>query len=167
MSTTDNTIDLSERRNGSPQRDAAQPSEQTHGDAPRPAAAEPAPRRRGRGILTGVLAIALLAALAVIGQLLGEREALRGEVATLTTALDAAETNRAEARRTLGGVADQLLALHGTLSSLLAESLPSGAEAAAAAGTSEASEAPRASTTPTPAGKDADSWYDRALELTR
>jgi hypothetical protein len=156
------TIDISERRNGSPQRDDAQGSEGTNGDARRVPPAEPAPgrRRRGLGLLTGLLAIALLVALAVIGQLLGDRQALRGEVATLTTALDEAEASRAEARATLDGVADQLLALHGTLSSLLAEAAPSGAETA---------DAPPATTAPSipAAEEDPNYWHDRALELAR
>ena len=160
------TIDISERRNGSPQRDGAPEREETNGDARNVPPAEPAPRRRGRGLLTGLLAIALVAALVGIGQLLGERQALRSEVASLTAALEAAETNRAAARQTLDGVADQLLALHGTLSSLLAESVPSGAAAAEAAGTPESPDASATSTTPVPE-KDADYWHDRALELAR
>lgn len=159
------TIDISERRNGSPQPDDAQGSEGTNGDARRVPPAEPAPGRRrwGLGLLTGLLAIALLVALAVIGQLLGDRQALRGEVATLTTALDEAEATRAEARATLDGVADQLLALHGTLSSLLAEAAPSGAE------TGETADAPPATTAPSvpAAEEDPDYRHDRALELAR
>ena len=156
------TIDLSERRNGSPQQGDAQLAQDSHGEARRfpPAAPETAPRRRGLAFLTTLLAIALLVAVAVIARLAGEREALRGEVATLTTALDAAEASRTEARATLDGVANQLLALHGTLSSLLQEAAPASAE------TSDASPAATPPSTPA-AEKDLDYWHDRALELAR
>lgn len=161
------TIDLSERRNGErrnegPQRDDAQIAEDTHGDARRvpPAEPEPAPRRRGLPFLTALLVVALVVSLAVIARLAGERQALRGEVATLTTALDEAKASRAEARETLDGVANQLLALHGTLSSLLQEAAPASAE------TSDASPTPTAPSIPA-AEEDPDYWHDRALELAR
>ncbi len=134
-----NPIDISGRRNEgrrleSPQPDSAQDS---------PPAARP--RRKGLGFLTALLAIALVVAIAAIVRLAGEREELRGEVASLTGALEQAQASRAEARATLDGVADQLLALHGTLSTLLQEAAP---------------------TVATPED-DADYWHDRALDLAR
>lgn len=151
-----NPVDISGQRNETPRLESPQP------DSPQsspPAAATP--RRKGLGFLTALLAIALVVALAVIVRLAGEREELRGEVASLTGALEEAQASRAEARATLDGVADQLLALHGTLSTLLQEPAPAGA---AASETQPEASSPSSVATPE---DDPDYWHDRALELTR
>ncbi len=148
-----NPIDISERRQDGPRRESPQPDRT---QASPPAAA---PRRKGLGGLITLLAIALVVALAANVRLAGERAELRGEVASLTRALEEAQASRAEARATLDGVADQLLALHGTLSTLLREPAPT---EPATAETPPASQ-PSVSTPET----DPDYWHDRALELAR
>lgn len=151
-----NPIDISGRRNEAPRLESPQP-DSAQGSPP----AAAAPRRKGLGFLTGLLAIALVVALAAIVRLAGEREELRGELASLTGALEEAQASRAEARATLDGVADQLLALHGTLSTLLQEAAPT--EAATSETQPEASSPSSVATSET----DPDYWHDRALELAR
>jgi hypothetical protein len=158
-----NTIEISGRRNESSQPDAPRQPEATGSAAHRSPAEAPesAPSRSGLGFLSGLLAIALLVALVAIGRLLGEREALRGEMASLVTALDEARAIRAGTRDELESVANQLLELHGTLSSLVQEAVPS--TNADVPPTSSPASSPQASTP----DEDPDYWHDRALELAR
>lgn len=161
-----NTIEISGRRNEGPHQGESLRPEGTGGETRRsaPVGSEPTTRRRGLGFLTAVLAIALVGALAVIGQLLGDRQELRNQVASLTSSLDEAVASRADARATLDGVAGQLLELHGTLSALAQEAAPADAsETSEAAGAAPAQTMPPVPT----AEEDPDYWHDRALELAR